>query len=140
MAVYATVADMLERIGEPELIQLSDRTPPYTGAIVSETVQAALDDAAAEIDGFVQARYPLPLSPVPTLLIRIGCDLARKHLHRDRPTEAVKADADTARRQLQQIARGEISLQQASGSPAASDDARATGPARVFTADTLAGF
>lgn len=140
MAAYASVSDMIDRWGPRELTELTDREPPYAGEIVTAVVQGALDDASAEIDGYVQARYPLPLSPVPPLLKRIACDLARKHLHRDRPTEAVTADAETARRQLLQIARGEIALEQASGSPAASDDARAVGPARAFTADTLAGF
>lgn len=140
MAVYATVDEMIARFGEREMIELSDRLEPFAHVVSRPVVEAALADASAEIDGYVQARFPLPLSPAPRLLVRICCDLARKFLYRDRPPEAVTTDADTARRQLLQISRGELALEGAAGTPAATDDVRRAGPARVFTAETLVGF
>jgi phage gp36-like protein len=140
MAVYATVEDMVERFGESELIQLSDRLEPYARVVVRPVVDAALADASAEIEGYVQSRYPLPLSSTPRVLTRICCDLARKHLHRDRPTDAVAKDAESARQQLRAIARGELALEGTAGAPAPAADVRRSGPDRVFSSDTLAGL
>ena len=48
---YATVIDMIEQFGEREVRQLSDRE--NNGVVDEVTVQAALDRASADIDGYI---------------------------------------------------------------------------------------
>ncbi len=77
---YATVQDLIDRYGEREMIQLTDIDEPRTDAVVSARAQRALDDAAAEVDGYLAGLYALPLSPVPGTLRRVAIDIARYHL------------------------------------------------------------
>lgn len=122
---YATVADMLARFSQAELIQLSDPDP---GAVAVDTarVEIKLDDAQAVIDGWIGQIYVLPLAGclkpattpgaepervVPPQLVRIACDLARFWLR-----DEVSDDSDVYRRykaamaELQAIADGRSQL------------------------------
>lgn len=76
-ACYATLDDMRARFGQDCLIQLSDQQG--IGQIDAATVQVALDDATAEINGYL-GRYPLPFKTVPPVLTRLCCDIARYRL------------------------------------------------------------
>lgn len=99
---YATVDDMKRRFDERELIELTDidNIPPSQ---INETkVQAAIDDAVAQVDGFIGVVYKLPLQgcqkpavpgqPIeyvaPPKLTRWVCDLARYYLYDDLAPEA----------------------------------------------------
>ena len=85
---YATQSDLEERFGPQELAQLTDRVD---GLMPDPAVIArALADAEAEIDGYLAARYTVPLSAVPAVLVRLTCDIARYRLYDDRVTEAVR--------------------------------------------------
>lgn len=72
---YATAADMVKRFGEKECVALSDRA--FTGSLDESVLADALDQAAAEIDGYLGGRYPLPMNPVPRILNGYACDIAR---------------------------------------------------------------
>ena len=93
---YATAADMVERFGERELIQLTDRDD--TGGINPGSVNRALADATAFADGYLGRIYQLPLRGcakppatvgaevtyvAPPVLTRLVCDLARYYLMPD---------------------------------------------------------
>ena len=122
--VYASIADMVERFGERELTQLSDRDD--AGAIDNSVLTRALDDATAFINGFVGRVYQLPLQGcakplavpggeveyvAPPVLKRMACDLARYYLYTD-----VGEDHEAARRykaaagDLKAIAEGKVQL------------------------------
>jgi len=105
---YAAVADLIARYGEDELIQLTDRTG--AGAVDTAIAQRALDDAAAEIDGYLAVRHALPIASVPPLLARIACDIARYRLWDDRASEEVRARYEDARRVLEALAAGRVTL------------------------------
>ncbi|MCR6494794.1 DUF1320 family protein [Thermomonas sp. S9] len=49
-----------------------------------------LDDAQAEIDGYIASRYKLPLPTVPAALARIACDVARYRLWEDVASDDVR--------------------------------------------------
>lgn len=123
MLRYATVADMLARFSEAELIQL---TAPDGSAVNAARIEVKLDDAQATIDGWIGQVYRLPLlgcaKPVttpggvpelvpPPQLVRIACDLARFWLR-----ESVSEDSDVYRRyqaamqELKAIAEGRAQL------------------------------
>ena len=66
---YATQADLETRFGSAELAQLTDR---ISGSVIDAAVVGrALADAEAEIDGYLAARYQLPLASAPAVLGRI---------------------------------------------------------------------
>lgn len=106
---YATRQDMVDRFGETEMIQISDRGIPAT-AIDAAVVDAKLADAAAEIDGYLGQRFTLPLASVPAVLKRIATDLARYHLYDDRATEQVTKRYDDAIAFLRGVAKGDLSI------------------------------
>ena len=59
---YATVTDLQDRLGVPRLVQLTDLADPSVGLVDPAVAQKALDDAEAEIDGYLGGRYALPLA------------------------------------------------------------------------------
>ena len=105
---YATLADMQNRFSEAELIDLSDRGG--AGVMDSAVIDAALNDASATIDGYLAARYPLPLATVPDVLNRVSCDLARYYLYDERATEQVTKRHDDALKLLDKISNGSVTL------------------------------
>ena len=74
---YATVADMIARFGELEVLQLTDRN--QEGVIDKAVAKTALDDATAEIDAYL-GRFKRQVGKVPPLLVRLCCDIARYRL------------------------------------------------------------
>jgi phage gp36-like protein len=105
---YAELPDLIARFGEAELAQVADTDG--TGEIDPALVGRALGDADAEIDAALVGRYALPITPVPELLTRIACDLARESLYADQPTKVVEDRAKRSRELLAQIARGVMRL------------------------------
>lgn len=137
---YATSIDLVNRFGETELIQLSDRAS--TGAINTVVVAAKLADADAEIDGYLAGRYTLPLAAVPLALVRIACDVARYHLYDDRPTEQVSQRYKDAIRFLEMVAKGNVQLGVDSGGgvPAVTASPEHVSNEPVFSRVTLRDF
>lgn len=137
---YATQADLVERFGETEIIQLSDRD--RTGAIDSAVVTAKLADADAEIDAYLATRYTLPLASVPTVLKRVACDVARYHLFDDRVTDDVRRRYEDALKFLQAVAKGTVSIgvDPIGQAPASSDLPDHCAPDPVFDRQTLGDF
>ncbi|VUX47861.1 Mu-like prophage protein gp36 [Candidatus Defluviicoccus seviourii] len=135
---YATQADLEERYGALELIQLTDRADPPAGVASADTVTRALADAAAEIDSHLAARYVLPLTSTPERLKTCCCILARRYLYADRPTEAVDAEAKRERDWLAALAAGRVVLGDLSAAAAAPQGApRHAGPEPVFSRATI---
>lgn len=83
---YASLDDMVKRYQRSNLDKLtadkSDNFEPDDALITQ-----ALQDASALIDSYISPRYPLPLSVVPTALIRVCCDIAFYYLCDERATE-----------------------------------------------------
>ena len=122
---YATVQDMTDRYGEPEMIQLTD---PDIVAVQAPKAQRALDDAQAFADSFVGRVYRLPLAgcakpaPVPgdlgavehvapPQLTRVVCDVARYYLYDHlAPEHEVALRFKAAQKELERIAQGRAVL------------------------------
>lgn len=118
---YATTQDLIDRFTQAELDQVADAD--NDGAADAEPVARALADADAEIDAALVGRYALPLlTPVPELLVRIACDLARESLHADRPTEVIQDRAKVARALLADLAAGRRRLDVAAAPAAESSE------------------
>lgn len=108
--MYATYADMIARFGERELIQLTDRAS--AGVPDQVLAEGALDEASAEIDGFIGTRYDVPLPSVPRILVGYCCDIARYRLcgAEVQTTEAIRDRYHDARRFLELVAAGKVGL------------------------------
>jgi phage gp36-like protein len=107
---YATRDDMITRYGKPEIEGLE-----ADGAKGAGSVDEALNDAAAEADGYVAVRYALPLPGGKEYrsLKWVSCDMARYRLWEGK----IKDETDTVymryRRAvtfLEALARGDARL------------------------------
>ncbi len=109
---YATPQDLINRYPNRDLVQLSNEDPTIT-TINTTVLQQALDDASAEIDGYLGGRFTLPLTDVPEVLDRLTCDVAIYRLQSLRPIHDL-ADArrryDDALAMLTKVATGEMTL------------------------------
>lgn len=110
---YATQADLETRFGAAEILQLADRDGDDLAD--SGVVAGALAEADAEIDAHLAGRYALPLASVPAILTRLACDIARYRLMADNPLEEARKRYEDARRLLESLAAGRVTL----GLPAA---------------------
>jgi phage gp36-like protein len=130
---YATQQNITDRFGATELAQLTDRV---NGTVIDAAVVAkALGDADGEINGYIGSRYALPLAPVPTIIERLACDMARYYLYEDRVTLQVQARYNAALVFLTNIAKGVVTLGADSQfvPPMVSDGAQIDAGDRVFT-------
>jgi len=139
---YASQAQLEARYGTKLLTQLTDRGQPATGQIDGEAIERALVDTDATIDGYLAARYRLPVASVPKLLVDVAEAVAIYKLHRKAPDEKIAADYRDAIRTLQDLAAGRQRLDLDGIEPEAGPGAgtASTGAPRVFTAENLRGF
>lgn len=137
---YATAADLSLRFGEAELAQLAD--PLHTGEPDAAVLALALADADAEIDGYLAARYQLPLPSVPAVLVRVACDVARYRLWADRASDEVRRRYEDASKLLTNLSKGVVALglAEADTAPTPSLASFAAGSERVFGRNNTAGY
>lgn len=107
---YAVFQDALDLYGRDYVLTSIDRDDDGTPDLTSLT--AALDQAASEIDSYLRSRYPVPLSPVPSLVKRYAIDIA---LYLCSPDAASATDEKRRRyedaiRWLEKVAEGKLSL------------------------------
>lgn len=142
---YATADDMIARYPNRDLVQLTNEDPTAT-TINSSALQQALDDASAEIDGYLEGRFALPLAEPPAVLNRLACDIAMYRLQSLRPLHDL---ADARKRYedaigfLLEAAKGVVTLGLSSTDqePASAPGATVVeGPRRVFDRGKLRGF
>jgi len=134
---YATQDDMTGRFGQPEIAQITDHEK---GTSIDEAVlDAALDDATSEMDGYLATRHTLPLESPPEILVRICCDIARYFLYQDQPTDTVQSRYDNAIRFLRDVSMGRVSLG-VTPTPDTNDEADYDAPDRVWSQDTLEDY
>jgi phage gp36-like protein len=136
--MYASVADMIERFGETEMVELTDFE--HTGEVVAAKVERALDDASAEIDGYLAARFQLPVTDTPRLLSVLCSDIARYRLETRVNSEQARQRYEDALAKLRKIQSGEINLPLASPPAVSAEPMVSPGRARVFDDDTLRGY
>ena len=138
---YCAQADLSARFGDEELKQLTDETnvPPTT--IDATEVSNACAEATSLIDGYLRARYTLPLTTVPDVLKKWACDIARFYLWDDRAGEGtpVREAYKDAVKQLEAVAKGTFALVSSSGTDASqgSGSMAISTSDRVFTDDLL---
>jgi len=110
---YAMLQDVQDRIGERELIALTDRSDPPLGVVDVTAVGRALADASAQIDAYLAGRYTLPLNNVPAELRRMAVEMGLYHLQSLRPLgdiEDTRKRYEDCLRFLRELSDGKRSL------------------------------
>jgi len=107
---YATATDMQTRFTEQDLVLLTERENSAPGEVNLPVLTQALDDASAEINAYLSGRYTLPLSTVPTALVRVCCDIARYFLSGDNAPEHIAKRYADAVAFLQAVNQGKVAL------------------------------
>jgi phage gp36-like protein len=105
---YAGTQDLVDRFGSEELAARTDRDGG--GRPDPEVVARALEDASAEIDLYLAARYAVPVAPSPPQLAQLCCDIARYRLWQPAPPEGVRLAYQDAVRALRDLADGRAVL------------------------------
>jgi phage gp36-like protein len=100
---YATRTDMEDRFGLEEIAQRESMLP--VGA-----VDRALADADAEIDSYLAGRYQVPVSPVPSHVVRVAAAIARYNLLGDAASDRARNDYQDARAWLREVQTGRVLL------------------------------
>lgn len=140
---YSSLAQLTDRVGLSLLIDLTDRGEVALGVVDEAVVDRALAEADTMIDGFLGARYVLPLATVPGLLADIATTIALWKLHVTMPEEKIVKDYDAALKTLEQIARGIIRVPDATGiepAGASTNQVQITDRERPFTETNMKGF
>lgn len=165
---YATATDLVTRFSAKEIAQRADRAVPrlvsdqlmkdaaagvslaaYSApqqAAAAEAlaiIQRALDDARDTIDSHVSSRYALPIEPVPAILGRIACNLARRYLYDDQVTESIKQAYDDDMKMLVAVRDGKASLGAEAATnqqPASTAGAELVTAGRVWSRDNSGSF
>jgi phage gp36-like protein len=102
---YCEYTDLVERFGVQELDQLTEHAGDCPA------IQSAIGDAGAEIDAYLANRYTVPLtSPVPFVIRRCACDIARYFLWDTQSTEHVRERYTDAIALLKSVANGSLDL------------------------------
>ena len=103
--MYCTQQNLVDRFGETELIQLTDRD--NIGVIDTSVLARAITDAGCEMDSYLTG-YSLPLATVPDNFERIACDIARYYLYDNLMAEQVKARYESCIRYLKDVSKGKL--------------------------------
>lgn len=126
---YATRQDLIDRVGEDEVIQRESALP--AGA-----VDQALADAAAVVDGYVAQLYAVPLAPVPDNIPRVVCQIARFGLLGSSNDDQSRADYSSAISWLKDVSAGRARLV---GAALAADAVASGAPAYAAGTPVFAG-
>ncbi len=139
---YASLEQLTDRYGESMLIALTDRGEVASGAIDTDVIDRALVDVDAQIDGYLKARYQLPLAATPPLVSDLAQIIACWKLHRFDPPQKVKDDYVEAIRSQKDISPGLMVLDVAGVEPAGSGlgGVKITDRERPLSADRMKGF
>lgn len=139
---YTTKQDLIDRFGEPMLIDLTDRGEVATGVIDDAVIDEVLADTDALIDGYLAHRYALPLSSPQPLVTYLARDIAIYKLHTYAPDDKIEADYKDALRSLEKIGQGNIRLTAAGVAPqeTGGGGARVTDRERPMTGQNLKSF
>ena len=141
---YALITDLKATIPNRDLELLSDMDGAV-GTVDDARLEAALRDAAAEINGYIAKAVQLPLQSPPDMLRVVCRDLAVHRLYANvgRVTETQDKLRDSALAYLRMVRDGKTSIGDADGGAEIHTSAGSMtieGPDRVMSRDSLRNF
>jgi phage gp36-like protein len=131
---YASRQDMIDRFGQQELMELTDRN--NLGVIDDAVLNSSIADADAEVNTYLAGRYALPLTTTLPILTRFAADIARYQLYGTRASEQVLQRYKDAIAFFKSVANGTASLGLDALSaeiPVQSGDVQVVSSPRVFS-------
>jgi phage gp36-like protein len=139
---YVTIQQLADRFGADELIQITNPTDPTATTVNATRVDNAVADIGALIDAKLGARYTVPLTTVPLVLLNVAADMVRARLLDDRIPDRIAERERAALKLLDQIADGSLSLglDAAAQATPPSDGPQFFSGNAVFTADSLKDY
>lgn len=142
MPIYCSKQGMIDRFGQNELVQLTDRGDQPLAVIDDVVLNQALDDADSVINGYLAGRYALPLPVVPTSLERIAATIARYFLYDDMVPERVEREYTHAVAFLRDVSKGAVSfgVDSSGQKPPSNDLVSMESGGRVFERNKFGGF
>jgi len=138
---YSTKQDLLNRISQDTLIQLTDTTG--SGSVDDVVLQNAIDDADSLINSMVSPVYRVPLASVPRVVRELSATMAiyRLHLFRSADPGVWKDEYARALSFLQSVAEGGATLEGSVPEPPPSadlsDSTDFNSGGRAFSRDSL---
>ena len=109
---YSAEADINAKISAKVVAQLTDDTGGITTD--STNVTAAITNADAVINGYLQAQYTIPLSSTPELIKQLSIDLTVYNLYTRRENASIPDDVSKRREQslktLEKINQNKLKL------------------------------
>lgn len=111
--MYNTIQDLINRLGEKSVIELSNPFA-YSESVNEQVINAALTDGQGLVDSYLGQRVTLPLASVPPFVKTLALDIAVYYLNRnvgkaDKECVVIKL-YDDAIAHLKSFAKGETSL------------------------------
>lgn len=118
---YCAQTDLDKVLAPATFVQLAD--DDSDGIPDAAVVTEAIAQADAEIDGYLGARYTIPVSPVPALLRQLSTAISvwRLYGHRRLANERARQDYDDAIKKLEAIAKGVMVLPATTSGEVATD-------------------
>lgn len=139
---YIIQADLTEQLAERDLVLLTNDNK--TGIVIADRVARAIASAEGVVNGYVGARYTVPLTgTIPDLVQKWTGDIAKYFLYqRRRVPEDVRQAYEDAIASLRDVATGKMTLgiEPAPTASAISNQGAVYGPERVFTREKMEGF
>jgi phage gp36-like protein len=105
--LYCSKQGLIDRFGEDELIQLTDRDS--LDIINDEVLNRAIEDASSKMDAYL-SRFSFTANTLAKSLEPLACNIARYNLYDDEPTEIIATRYKDAIAFLKAVNKGEISL------------------------------
>ena len=142
--------DMIDAILGPEIIEDAEERR----AKITPFCQLAIEDACAEIDGYLYKRYPLPMKRAPEVLRKFAKDIAvynlasRTGIDEDERENTIYIRYKNAVQYLTLVAKGTVSIgpdgdgtgtggEDGAGAQAAQDGFRLSSNERIFSRDSM---
>lgn len=117
---YCTLKDILNVIPEKELVNLTNDNPSVSSCVDEQRFEAVSKDADSLINGYLRARYTLPLKDVPRTITQIAIDICAYRLYLRRPQkipEHITKNYDRAKEILSDIQKGKFVIETPSENP-----------------------
>jgi phage gp36-like protein len=143
---YASIAQVSERYASDFLIRITNFTGIDAGeSIIDARIDLALQDASDAIDGYLQGRYSVPLSPAPdfitpdTIKLAIKILVERKGYDPEGPDASHVTAGNEVIKKYTAIAGGDISISipDAEGNSNAPARIHSSAPRKLFPCHVL---
>ena len=140
---YATQENATDRYGEEFILNVADRSHSASleAPEVVDAIAEALDDATAEVDSHIGARYDLPLPETPKVLVRITVDIGVYRLASEAGvlSDEIRQRYEDAVALLKRLAEGKASLGLTTPAPSTHAPKLVRNEPRVMTRGRLTG-